>query len=44
MNTKDIIETLGSSKGSIEMALKRLRDKHKVVRLGSGAYGLAANE
>jgi len=44
MNTKEIIEALDASKGSIDMAIKRLKDKNKIVKLASGAFGLAHNE
>jgi len=40
MLPKEIMEALDLSRGAVDMALKRLKSKHKVVKLDSGKWGL----
>jgi len=44
LDTKSLMETLGISRNATDIALKKLRDKKRIIKLESGKWGLAANE
>ena len=44
LSTKDIMEALGISRGAADMALKRLKDKQRVIKLQNGKWQLVDNK